>query len=97
MKFLTSLFPLDNATPAPNVTVPAPKAPPGLEQPFYDVLGYVRWGAIIFLVGLLFVQAARLASAKRGMESEPIKGFIYWIAGAIIIGAAAQIMRMFLG
>ena len=90
MKFLTSLFPLDD------VNVPSPKAPPGLE-PIYDVLGYVRWGAIVVLVGLLFVQAGRLASAKRGMESEPIKGFIYWIAGAIIIGAAAQIMRMFIG
>ena len=59
MKFLTSLFPLDD------VNVPSPKAPPGLEQPIYDVLGYVRWGAIVVLVGLLFVQAGRLASAKR--------------------------------
>ena len=91
MKFLTSLFPLDE------ITIPAPKAPPGLDVHVYEILGYVRWGCACFFVALLLLQASKISAAKRGMESEPIKGFAYWVAGAIIFGSAAQIARMFIG
>lgn len=74
---------------------PPPKAPPGLEQPAADFLGWIKWGGIVAgMVGLM-VCGIMMMIGRRNRSATAVDGAtgIPWVlAGLTVITLASGLV-----
>ncbi len=94
---LHSLIELVATLPLIDLPDPEPVMPPGFE-PIIQLLGFLKWGGLIVLLGGLIILFARLAvNSRRGEGGEHMQQFVWIMVGVIGIGAAAGLIGLFAG